>query len=81
MSAEAANTWINLLHDVLPGGGDASAADAALSALLDGKSQEEVNSIMQQIGAIDKTDSTAWENLAYTLEEMGLVASASDSEL
>jgi hypothetical protein len=36
---------------------------------------------MSQIGAIDKTDSAAWENLAYTLEEAGLVVDSTDNSL
>jgi hypothetical protein len=83
MSKEAANTWVNLLKDVMPGGTEegADAVNEALSAFLQGRSQEEVDSIMSQIGAIDKTDTAAWDELAYTLENMGIVVDSTDASL
>ena len=83
MSAQAANTWTNLLADVMPTGTESGADEVnnALSALLAGKSQKDVDSIMSQIGAIDKMDAGAWDSLAYTLEDMGLVVDSSDQSL
>lgn len=63
MSSGAANTWVNLLSNVMPTGteGAADGVNDALSAFLAGKSQEEVDAIMSQIGAIDFMDAGAWD--------------------
>ena len=83
MSAEAAKTWTNLLESVMQGGteGGADEVNSALSTFLADKTQEEIDTIMSELGQIDITDATAWDKLAYTMEELNIVTDATDQSL
>ena len=83
LTSGAAQGWTNLLSDIFPDGSqeEAQALNNAFNTLIEGKTAEEAEAIMSQIGAIDKMDAGAWDNLAYTLYDLGLVTSYTDSSL
>ena len=85
MSAKAAKAWVDNLETMNMGGATAQeleTLDSSLDAILNsGLTAEEAELVMSEINAIDKMDIKAWDELAYTFEELGLMAKISDSAL
>jgi hypothetical protein len=72
MSSEAAATWSKNLTTIAQGGVDTEEMHTSLMGILEGRSTEEIDSIMAQINAVDMSSIDSWESLKNTFEDLGI---------
>ena len=78
LSSTAAQAWTSSLQDAAQGAtdGEINELNNALNEMLSGFSTEQANLIMAEINAMDKMDTSAWEDLGERLAELEIVPTA-----
>ena len=77
LASDAAQAWFKNLVELSTNGKDMNVLNAKLKTLLEGLTDDQIELVMSEINAIDKMDQKAWNQLAYTLEDLNISLNAS----